>query len=155
MATDPGGKGRPSRALSSRALGSRDFAKGAPEPILSIRDAHAIDWAALVSEFGGDRHVVREVVAAYASETRENLDLLPERICAGDAAEVRRRVHTIKGSMRMFGADEAVQRARALEELAAAGVLAGALELVAPLREAAEPVLRELDRFAASGAAIR
>jgi len=117
--------------------------------------SHEIDWPALVSEFGGDLDAMREVVAAYASETRENLDLLPERIGAGDAVEVRRRVHTIKGSMRMFGADEAVERARALEDLAAGGVLAGAPEMVGPLREAVEPVLRELDRFAASGAATR
>jgi hypothetical protein len=55
--------------------------------------------------------------------------------------------------MRMFGADEAVQRARVLEDLAAGGVLSGAPEMVGPLREAVEPVLRELDRFAASGAA--
>jgi two-component system, sensor histidine kinase and response regulator len=137
-----------------RALGRSGFAVGSPEPpVLIVPGAHAIDWSALVSEFGGDRHVVREVVAAYASETRENLALLPERIRAGDAAEVRRRVHTIKGSMRMFGADEAVQRARALENLAAEGVLTGAPEMVAPLREAVEPVLRELDRFAESGAA--
>jgi two-component system sensor histidine kinase/response regulator len=139
----------------ARALGRSSSAEAPPEAVLSMRDAHAIDWSALVSEFGGDRHVVREVVAAYASETRENLDLLPERIRAGDAAEVRRRVHTIRGSMRMFGADEAVQRARALEDLAAGGGLAGAPEMIGPLREAVEPVLRELDRFAASGAGAR
>ena len=137
-----------------RALGRSGFADGSPEPpALIVPGTHAIDWSALVFEFGGDRHVVREVVAAYASETRENLALLPERIRAGDAAEVRRRVHTIKGSMRMFGADEAVQRARALENLAAEGVLTGAPEMVGPLRDAVEPVLRELDRFAESGAA--
>jgi two-component system, sensor histidine kinase and response regulator len=137
----------------SRALGRSGVAEVVGEPpALRAPGAHAIDWSALVSEFGGDRHVVREVVAAYASETRENLDLLPERIRAGDAAEVRRRVHTIKGSMRMFGADEAAQRARALEDLAARGVLIGAPELIGPLREAVEPVLRELDRFASSAA---
>jgi len=139
-----------------RALGRSGFTDGAPElAVLAVPGAHAIDWSSLVAEFGGDRHVVREVVAAYASETRENLDLLPERIRAGDAAEVRRRVHTIKGSMRMFGAEEAAQRARALEDLAAKGMLSGARELVDPLREAVEPVLRELDRFAASGARTR
>jgi len=139
-----------------RALGRSGFTDGAPElAVLAVPGAHAIDWSALVAEFGGDRHVVREVVAAYASETRENLDLLPERIGAGDTAEVRRRVHTIKGSMRMFGAEDAAQRARALEDLAAKGLLTGARELVDPLREAVEPVLRELDRFAASGAPTR
>ena len=106
-----------------------------------------VDWSSLSADLGDDPQLIAEIAAAYATETRESLARLPERIASGDAAAVRRLAHTMNGAMRRFGATDAAQRAHALEELAAQGGLVGAADLLAPLREAIEPILREVDAF--------
>jgi HPt (histidine-containing phosphotransfer) domain-containing protein len=66
-------------------------------------------------------------------------------------SELRRQVHTLAGTMRMFGLAEAERVARELEQLAATGSLEGAQPLVEELVAAAAKIVPELERFAATG----
>jgi HPt (histidine-containing phosphotransfer) domain-containing protein len=110
-----------------------------------------IDWSHLMDQFDGDLAVVCEIVEAYACETRENLERLPEKLASGDAEEVRRQAHTLGGTMRTFRVAAAEQLARELEAIAKTGSLEGAGDLVDALLRAANEVLPALDHFVASG----
>ena len=109
-----------------------------------------MEWTALEHQIGDDPEVLREIVGAYASETRENLERLPQLIASGETAEVRRLAHTVKGAMRLFGASDAADRALELERLAESD-LDGADALYAQLESHARPVLRKLERYVETG----
>ena len=114
--------------------------------------APLVDWSGPLEQVDGNREVLREIVDAYVTEIRENLELLPGLIAAGDTREVRRRAHTLKGAMRMFGAQAAQDLAAELEQRAADGVLEGASDLFERARAAALRVVPELVRFSETGA---
>lgn len=121
------------------------------EPAPSPAAAGLVDWSIPLEQVDGDREVLREIVEAYRAEICENLELLPALIDSGDATETRRRAHTLKGALRLFGAAEAQALALELEERAAKQELDGAEDLYARTREATLRVLPELERFIASG----
>lgn len=92
-----------------------DGAEGHP----SIEQAEGmIQWGALLESTGGDRDLMRELVRAGAEEIPQLL----ARIQAGsddeNSAIVRRAAHTLRGSMRMFGAERAGELAGEIEEFA-------------------------------------
>jgi HPt (histidine-containing phosphotransfer) domain-containing protein len=70
---------------------------------------------------------------------------------AGDAKECGRLAHTVKGAMRFFGAEAAIESGLALENLGAAGDLTSAPELLKRLNSEVEPVLLVLQRFLETG----
>lgn len=109
-----------------------------------------IDWSGPMDQVGGNVEVLRDIVGAYAEEIRENLSLLPETIEAGNWSEIRRRAHTVKGAMRMFGIQEAMRHGQALED-AAASESGDIPALMKALRESAEAALPELDAFIKTG----
>lgn len=110
-----------------------------------------IDWSHLMEQFDGDLTVICDVVEAYAIETKESLEQIPDRLAKGETWELRRRAHTLGATMRMFGLGEAERVARELETLAASGSLAGAQPLVDELIAVAAGILPELERFVATG----
>ncbi len=113
-------------------------------------DAGRIDWSHLMEQFDGDLVIVCDIVDAYAIETKQNLEQIPDRLAKGEAAEVRRQAHTLGGTLRMFGLTEAEAVARELESLAASGSLDGAQSLVDRLIAEAERLLPELEHFVSS-----
>lgn len=110
-----------------------------------------VDWSHLMEQFDGDLAVVCDIVEAYAIETRENVEQIPDRLAKGEATELRRQAHTLAGTMRMFGLGEAERVARELEKIAATGSLEGAQPLADELVAAAAGILPELERFVATG----
>ena len=111
----------------------------------------AIDLAGPLRQVNGDRSVLQEIAGSYVKESSEMLARLPALIEAGDWFEVRRAAHTVKAAMRMFGVKPAVELGQQLEDLANTEKLDGATELLNQFRNAAEPALGQLARFAETG----
>ena len=110
-----------------------------------------VDWSGLEAQIGDDPEVLREIVEAYTTEMRENLDLIAKLVASdGDVSEVRRRAHTLKGALRLFGADEAAQHALELERQAETD-LSGADAMCTRIEGSTRPVLAVLDAYVATG----
>ena len=110
-----------------------------------------VDFSGVLAQIGNDREALRDIVRAYVDETRENLDRLPAVIESGEWSEVRRIAHTVKGAMRMFRAEAALDLAQRLEQTPESGDRAGAADLFWRVKESVESVLEVLVRFADTG----
>jgi CheY-like chemotaxis protein len=109
-----------------------------------------VDFSGVLAQLGNDREALRDIVRAYVDETRENLERLPAAIESGEWSEVRRFAHTVKGAMRMFRAEAALDLAQRLEQSPEAD-RGGAAELYRRMKDAVEGVLDVLVRFADTG----
>ena len=110
-----------------------------------------VDFSGVLSQLGDDRDALRDVVSAYVTETRENLERLPATIASGTWNEVRRLAHTTKSAMRVFGAHEAQKLAESLEQLAQMDDRSAAADLYLRMKSAVEGVVEVLARFADTG----
>ena len=111
----------------------------------------AVAFVFVLAQIGSDREALRDIVQAYVDETRENLERLPAVIAQEEWSEVRRLAHTVKGAMRMFRAEAALDLAQRLEKLPEQGDRSGASELFARMKAAVESVIEVLARFAETG----
>jgi PAS domain S-box-containing protein len=67
-------------------------------------DGSAIDWRLALVATQGDHGLLREVAEVCSTELPMLRGKLGEALARGDAAEVMRLAHTIKGNLRTFGA---------------------------------------------------
>jgi signal transduction histidine kinase/CheY-like chemotaxis protein len=110
-----------------------------------------VDFSKVLAQLGDDREALREIVAAYVTETRENLERLPATIASGTWNEVRRLAHTTKSAMRAFGATEAHVLAQRLEQLADMDDRSTAADLFSRMKDAVEIVVAVLARYSETG----
>jgi PAS domain S-box-containing protein len=98
-------------------------------------DPDLIDWDAALKICGGDHALLRDIAEAFLEEQPRRLDEIQKAIDAGDWELLHRAAHTIKGSMRYFGAKAVFDRAFGLEQLAAQQSLEGAEEILGLLKQ--------------------
>jgi two-component system, sensor histidine kinase and response regulator len=116
----------------------RPTTDGELEPAVAEARASAIDEAALLHRVGGDRELLRELVALFLESYPRQLTELREAATRGDGAAVERGAHAMKGSVGNFSAQAAFQLALRLEEMGRSGDLTGAAALVGNLEEELE-----------------
>ena len=105
-----------------------------PEP-LPQADSDVINWDLALQVCGGDRELVRDIAEAFLEEHPRRLDELRRAIDTEDWELLHRAAHTIKGSMRYFGASAVFDRAFGLEQLAARQTVEGTEELLTLLKQ--------------------
>jgi PAS domain S-box-containing protein len=93
--------------------------RGRPEPAV-VAPAPAEDglleaWCTVTGRFGGDLELLRNVLAIFATDTRELLKRLEHLAPSGDRAAARAIFHAIKGSAANIGAKALSVRAGKLE----------------------------------------
>jgi CheY-like chemotaxis protein/HPt (histidine-containing phosphotransfer) domain-containing protein len=96
---------------------------------------HVIDWNAALRICAGDRELLREIAEAFLEEQPRRIDEIRRAIDTADWELLHRAAHTIKGSMRYFGADAVFDRAFGLEQLAASRSLEGSEEIFSLLKQ--------------------
>jgi PAS domain S-box-containing protein len=101
-------------------------------------DGDDIDWTAALEYVGGDRKMLRDLVAIFLDEYPRWLDELRQAIRARDLPVVRRVAHNFKGSMRLLGARPVQEAAFVLDLEARDGNLAGAEQAAAALEASIE-----------------
>lgn len=74
-----------------------------------------IDWNEALDQVGGSEDLLVDVAQTFLDLYPEMLDQIRSAAAAGDAAELRRAAHTLKGSVDVFAAREAHDAALALE----------------------------------------
>lgn len=85
-----------------------------------------IDWNAALETCGGDRALLRDIVEAFLEEQPRRLAEIRRGIDQRDFELLNRAAHTVKGSMRYFGAKGVYDQALALEQMGASQSLEGA-----------------------------
>jgi two-component system, sensor histidine kinase and response regulator len=102
------------------------------------KPAGLIDWSAALEATGDDEVLLAELIEVFLSEAPTLLKNIRTALDEGDGPLLRRAAHTLKGSLRIFGAAQGVELAQQLETRGQKDALDGAA-----------PVLDELERYMA------
>lgn len=105
-----------------------------------------VDWEKAVAQVGGDEAVITELAGLFLAECPGLETGIREAVDAGNAADLRRHAHTLKGSAGVFKAEGAVDAAQRLEKMGRNGNLVGAEEALSALDhelDRLKPVLAE------------
>ncbi|MBO4900868.1 MAG: response regulator [Lachnospiraceae bacterium] len=89
--------------------------------IFSALAERGVDTDSGVKYCNGDREFYKQVLAEYASKREEKIRALSELFESGDWQQYAIRIHAIKSTSRMIGADALSEIARRLEQAAKAG----------------------------------
>lgn len=106
-----------------------------------------VNWATALDVVAGDRLLLVEVVDAFLQEAPQQMSAVEDAIQRRDAVTLRRAAHTLKGSLRYFGAQTAYDVALALEMAGMAEQFDHQLERAASLRNMLQLILKELADF--------
>ncbi|HUE69470.1 MAG TPA: response regulator [Pirellulaceae bacterium] len=107
-------------------------------------ETSVIDWKAALETCGGDHALLRDIVEAFLEEEPRRVAEIRRGIEQADFELLNRAAHTIRGSMRYFGAKRVYDRAQALEQMGANRSLEGADVEVCLLEQELEKLLPHL-----------
>jgi CheY-like chemotaxis protein len=94
------------------------------------------DLAAVLDRMGGDEELLREVMRYFLEDAPNLMVKIKESVESGDASELERAAHSLKGLAANFSAAATVDAAYRLEQLGRAGKAAGAGPLVQQMERA-------------------
>lgn len=106
-----------------------------------------LDRDRILEQTGGNIETLKEIVDLFTAESKKLLRRMEDAIRSGDSSGLQRAAHTLKGSVRIFGAGRAAAAALRLEKMGAEKNLAGAQEAWAVLAGEVQrlmPMLTEL-----------
>ena len=136
---------------------AKPITAGTSEPSVQTQPegSSLVDWHRALSQFDGNKVILKEITDSYLKEIPENLNQLRTAIEAGRVVETRRLAHTIKAAMRFYGAKSAEAVCLNLEILANDGELTGAPALLDQCEIEVGQVLPALEGFIQTGAMSR
>ncbi len=126
---------------------NRPVSHAVTEPALPPT-VNAINWEAAMSVVAGDRQLLQEVVEAFLEECPGLMAQARVAVNAGDANQIRRAGHTLKGVMRTLGLETAALLAADLEEMGKSAKLESAASVVARLESRIDEIVPEAKAFA-------
>jgi signal transduction histidine kinase/DNA-binding response OmpR family regulator len=117
-----------------------------------VAQKQAFDQMAALERLGGDEEFLIEIAGLFLRDAPRLMSELQGAMGRGDAQGLRRAAHALKGSLGYVNAGDAVEIAQRLEVLAAAGNLAGAVELLAKLEREIAGLAESLSALVPAGA---
>jgi HPt (histidine-containing phosphotransfer) domain-containing protein len=93
----------------------------------------AVNWAEALRTAQGNRMVLKSMTEAALEEVPQLMTAIRQAIANGDHAKLRFAAHTLKGSMRYFGACQVCERAVKLEDMGRKGQLVDPEAILADL----------------------
>ncbi len=107
-----------------------------------------LDRNGALERVGGDVELLQELVALFRQDCPKLFDEIRDAVRRGNAADLRRAAHTLKGSVSNFCAAEATGAARDLETMGREENLAGAAAALRELEQALDRLWPALDSVA-------
>ncbi|MFO1022972.1 MAG: PAS domain-containing protein [Planctomycetales bacterium] len=107
----------------------------------------SVRWEELRNAAGGDESLMRELVEAGIHEIGEQIEILKESAESEQAELVRRTAHTLRGSLRMFGAEPVSELAAQVELRGKTANWEGILPLIDALSTKVTELQRELTNY--------
>ncbi len=118
-------------------MDDRDGRAAAPDPgaAKAAPGSHAVfDEVAALRRTGGDRRLLKELVALYRADAPTTMRQIAKALAARNAEALRDAAHALKGSVATVGGASARQAAATLEDLGKTGNLNGTDAALAVLR---------------------
>jgi HPt (histidine-containing phosphotransfer) domain-containing protein len=109
------------------------------------------DRRALLERVGGDHALFRKLIGLFLAECPRLVARIEAALAAGNAAEVSRAAHALKGAVGNFEFPPALEAALSLETLAAGGDLASAPPALTRLQNTLDQLKVILVALAAEG----
>jgi CheY-like chemotaxis protein len=125
-------------------------AEPAPAPAAAPAAAQVCNWSAALEAVQGDCELLKIVAGAFLEESPGLLRDLQQAIMSGNARDVQRTAHKLRGAVRTFGGNAALDQAGHLEALGEQGTLSGAEASFAVLQREVETLIQELTAFVRS-----
>ena len=113
----------------------------------------SVDWAKALASTGGDRQLLGEIIEVFRGEAPRLLADIQQAVADQDVDTLRRAAHTIKGSLRMFGYQQATAIAESIETCACAGDLKDLDRLTSSLQNQVADLMPKLESFSAETSA--
>jgi PAS domain S-box-containing protein len=126
----------------ARAGGAEAPVAGEPVPV-AVGDTApeaGFDFSAALNYVGGDRELLDELFGIFVEDAPIRMKAIRHAIGSGEATELTREAHTLKGSLKVIGATTAAGLAQGLEALGRDGNMGEADKLAIALE-------REMDRL--------
>jgi HPt (histidine-containing phosphotransfer) domain-containing protein len=108
-----------------------------------------LDESIALTRVGGDEELLGEVIGLFLDDYPHSLQKLREAVNAGDHSSVEQYAHSLKGSVSIFGAQEAVEAAFSLEKQGRSGDLTAAPDGLKRLEQALARLKPELEAIQA------
>lgn len=102
---------------------------------------------ATLQRLGGDVELLDQIILIYLEDAPTLLHGARQSLAQGNAVELRRAAHSLKGMMATLGAPAGVNAASRLEQCAASGDLPGASDLIFECGERVSELMRVLDAY--------
>ncbi|MDA1052562.1 MAG: response regulator [Planctomycetota bacterium] len=135
-------------ALRSLLPDSR--APNAPVDENTAQPSVAFDLTELLANVGGNHQLLLEMIGIFLDECPKQTAAMRHAIDNHDAAKLRLAAHTLKGSLRHFGAEHPAALAEALEEMGKRDELDGADPTCAELEPEVQSLMTSLRTYAKS-----
>ena len=116
--------------------------------------APMVDWELAREVVGQDRELLLDLVNTFLGEGPETMNAIRRAIAAQDGKTLQRAAHTMKGLLRIFGAQPASDAAWTLEQKGRQGDITGTDPLVADLQQKLDAVIQKLTDYAAGEARL-
>jgi signal transduction histidine kinase/CheY-like chemotaxis protein/HPt (histidine-containing phosphotransfer) domain-containing protein len=110
-----------------------------------------MDWSKALEVVQDDRQLLKEIIEAFLAECPRMLADMHVAIDQNDQSLLQRSAHTLKGSMRYFGATAVFDQAYELECMGREGRLDGATEKLETLKKELDRLQPLLAGFVATG----
>lgn len=114
-------------------------------------DTKAWTADALLARVGGEVEIARELVGLFINECPRMLEAIRNSVAAGEAQEIRRSAHLLKGSVANFTETGAAAAALELEMIGREARLQDAPRALVRLEQELEALLPQLREYAAGG----
>jgi PAS domain S-box-containing protein len=120
-------------------------------PSQEVSSESKVDWEQALDVVQGDRELLKEIAETYLDEYPRMLQQVRDSIGDRDSTTLQRAAHTLKGSMRYFGATDAFDCAYELESMGREGRFEGADDALRRLESELEQIEPVLSEFAKTG----
>ena len=116
-----------------------------------MSETPTFDQEFVLSQTGGDRELMGEVLDLFLTETPRMLEDVRSAVTAGDAGTVERTAHRLKGSLVAIAAHPAAGEALRLEKLGRQGQVADAAQVLACLEQEIDRLVPDVRQVSGTG----
>src|SRR5262249_7916737 len=115
--------------------------------------APVMDVDNALRRLGSDVELLEQIIQIFLEDAPSLVHNARQSLARGDAAELRRSAHSVKGMMATLGAQAGVNAAFRLEQCAASGDLSDASALIHDCGERVSELTQLLQQYMSSGGA--
>lgn len=116
-----------------------------------MAEAFVLNRGDILERLGGDEEIFAMMLDMYLQDVDANCASLDAALASGQAAELQREAHTVKGLLATFSDESGAAAAFAIERQAKAGELAGQAAAVAAVQARLREVAAVLAAARAAG----